>query len=61
VLQATNLLLVVNVLARTRGSVLLADADLALEAPFLARELASDDPRLVSWARETGAAQGVAA
>jgi hypothetical protein len=59
VLHATDPLVVVNVLARARGNVLLAGAELALEVPFLARELASDDPRLVSWARSTGVVQEV--
>jgi hypothetical protein len=44
--RALDSLLVLNVLARARSSLLLATAPLALERPFLTRTLASDDPRL---------------
>ncbi|MAE96854.1 MAG: hypothetical protein CL910_19570 [Deltaproteobacteria bacterium] len=55
ILEATNPELVVNVLGRTRSSLLLGNAPLALERSYLRRELASDDPRLVALARSTGA------
>ena len=44
-------LLVLNVLARARTTLLLANAPLALERPFLSRAILSDDPRLVRLAR----------
>ena len=53
ILRATHPALVANVLARTRSQLLLPSMPLALEAPFLTRELASDDPRLVELAART--------
>ena len=53
-LQVTEPLLVLNVLARARTSLLLAHAPLALEHPYLSRALASDDPRLLALARNMG-------
>lgn len=44
-------LLVLNVLARARTTLLLANAPLALERSFLNRAILSDDPRLVKLAR----------
>ena len=53
-LRVTDPLLVLNVLARARASLLLANAPLALEYPYLSRVLASDDPRLLELARSQG-------
>ena len=52
--RATDVRLVLNVLARTRGQVLMAGATLRLEEPFLERYLATDDPRIVALARSSG-------
>jgi hypothetical protein len=52
---ATDRLLVVNVLARARAAVLLGGAPAVLDAEYLLRDLASDDPRLVALAEATGA------
>lgn len=46
--------LVVNVLGRARGGLLLARFPLTLNADFLERRLATDDPRLVRLAQATG-------
>ncbi|MBW2397113.1 MAG: hypothetical protein JRG95_22925 [Deltaproteobacteria bacterium] len=54
ILEATDEAFVVNVLARTRSGLLLGDAPLSLERGYLTRELATDDPRLVELARQTG-------
>lgn len=53
-LVATDPLLVLNVLGRSRGGLLLARAPLFLDEERLARIVASDDPRLVRLARRTG-------
>ena len=53
-LTATDPLLVVNVLARARGALLLANAPLALERSFVDRVLASTDQRLIEYARAYG-------
>lgn len=53
-LDATDEAFVVNVLARTRSCLLLGDAPLTLETPFLSRALVTDDPRLIEMARKTG-------
>ena len=53
-LKATDPLLVVNVLARARGALLLANAPLALERSFVDRVLASTDLRLIEYARAYG-------
>jgi len=47
---AGNLALAVNVLGRARAGVLMAHAELVLDDEYLARSLASDDPRLVRLA-----------
>ena len=52
--RATDARLVLNVLARTRGQVLMAGATLRLEKPFLERDLATDDPRIVALALSSG-------
>ena len=52
--RATDARLILNVLARTRGQVLIAGATLRLEEPFLERHLATDDPRIVALARSSG-------
>ena len=53
-LRVNDPLLVLNVLARARTSLLLANAPLALEQPYLSRVLASDDSRLLDLARAKG-------
>lgn len=53
-LRAIDLLLVLNVLARTRAQILLATAPLSFEQSYLERSLVTDDPRLVALARATG-------
>ena len=53
-LRAIDLLLVINVLARARSQILLANASIAFERTYLERSLVSDDPRLVALARATG-------
>ena len=50
-IRSLDPLLVINVLARARTSLLLANAPLALERPFLSRAILSDDQRLVNLAR----------
>ena len=52
---ATDRVLVLNVLARARAAVLLAGAPAVLDAEYLGRDLASDDPRLVALVEATGA------
>lgn len=54
VVRVRDVRLVLNVLGRARSQLLLASAPLELEDGFLARELASDDPRLVALARRHG-------
>jgi hypothetical protein len=53
-LRATDPQVVLNLLARARSSLLLANAPLALERSFLERVLASDDLRLIQLVRATG-------
>ena len=52
---ATDRVLVLNVLARARAAVLLAGSPAVLDAEYLGRDLASDDPRLVALVEATGA------
>lgn len=56
-LRVTDPGLLLNVLARSRGGLLLIDAPLALERPFLIRALVCDDARMVQIAREVGCAE----
>jgi hypothetical protein len=58
-LRAIDLGLVLNVLARVRSVVLVADTPLALEAGFLDATLLTDDPRMVALARATGCIEEV--
>jgi len=53
VFRATHPELVLNVLGRTRSQLLLPSMPLELERPFLERQLATDDPRLVELAVRT--------
>ena len=53
--DATDRLLVANVLARARSAVLLGRAPVILDREYLRRDLASDDPRLVALAEASGA------
>ncbi|NDJ62614.1 MAG: hypothetical protein GYB67_15935 [Chloroflexi bacterium] len=50
--QADEPLLVLNVLARARSSLLMVQSPLALEKPFLNRLLIADDPRLETLVRQ---------
>jgi hypothetical protein len=54
VLRAVDLLLVLNVLARTRARILLPTTPPAMQKEFLLQSLYSDDPRLVNLAKATG-------
>jgi hypothetical protein len=54
VLRAVDLLLVMNVLARTRARILLPTTPPAMQKEFLLQSLYSDDPRLVGLAKATG-------
>jgi len=54
ILRALDLLLVMNVLARTRANILLKNAPLALERQYLSQSLFADDPRMISLAHATG-------
>jgi hypothetical protein len=53
-LRAIDVAFVMNVLARTRANVIVADTPLALEAAFLQQTFICDDPRITSIARATG-------
>lgn len=53
-LRALDLRLVLNVLARTRSSILLSRAPLGLEKQYLGQSLFTEDPRLITLARATG-------
>lgn len=55
---AADTLLSLNVLGRTRGSLLLPGTPLAREAALLGRTLVSDDPRLVALATASAATSG---
>lgn len=54
VFRSMDMLLVMNVLARARSQLLLANAPAALESRYLDRSLVTDDPRLVALAMATG-------
>jgi hypothetical protein len=54
ILRALDLLLVMNVLARTRANILLKNAPLALERQYLGQSLFTDDARMISLAQATG-------
>lgn len=53
-LRAIDLALVLNVLARARSNILVANTPLALEPGFLDQTFITDDPRIVAIARATG-------
>lgn len=53
-LRSIDLLLVLNVLTRSRSQVLLTRAPIVFSQEYLNRSLMSDDPRLVSLAKATG-------
>ena len=55
---AADRLLSLNVLGRTRGSLLLPGTPLAREAALLGRTLVSDDPRLVALVTGTATTSG---
>jgi hypothetical protein len=54
ILRALDLLLVMNVLARTRSNILLKTAPLALEQQYLGQSLFTDDARLIALVQATG-------
>jgi hypothetical protein len=56
-LRALDPILVLNVLARARSQILLATSPPDLERPFLERDLAADDPRLIALACSTACAE----
>ncbi len=56
-LRALDPILVLNVLARARSQILLATSPPDLERPFLERDLAADDPRLIDLACSTACAE----
>jgi hypothetical protein len=53
-LRPTDPALVLNVLARARSTVLIANAPPALEAAFLMRVVYTDDPRIVAMVQASG-------
>jgi hypothetical protein len=56
-LRAIDPALVLNILARSRANILLANAPLALETGLLQQSLLTDDPRIVELANATGCLQ----
>ncbi|MCS7072107.1 MAG: hypothetical protein NZM00_11415 [Anaerolinea sp.] len=54
IVHVTDPLLAINLLGRTRGSLLLPRAPLALERAYLERSIACDDPRIISLALYVG-------
>jgi hypothetical protein len=56
-LRALDPILVLNVLARARSHILLATSPPDLERPFLERDLAADDPRLIALACSNACAE----
>lgn len=54
ILRALDLWFVLNVLGRARANILLPNAPLALEGPYLSQSLYCDDPRLAAIAQATG-------
>jgi hypothetical protein len=54
ILRSLDMLLVLNVLARTRANILLKPSPLALDGETLRQSLYSDDPRLLALAHATG-------
>ena len=53
-LRSIDMLLVLNVLARTRADLLLAESPITFERGFLERSLVTNEPRIVALARATG-------
>ncbi len=56
--QATDMLLVLNVLTRSPSDILVMNREIVLETAFLSRSLVSDDPRLVALAKQLNARKG---
>lgn len=54
ILRSFDILLVMNVLARTRANILLGNAPLAIERQYISQSLYSDDRRLIALAQATG-------
>ncbi len=53
-LRSIDMLLVLNVLARTRADLLLQESPISLEPGFMERSLVTNEPMLVNLARATG-------
>ena len=53
-LRAIDLAFVLNILARARANVVVANTPLALEPGFLTQTVICDDPRIIAIARATG-------
>lgn len=53
-LRSIDMLLVLNVLARTRADLLLQESPISLERGFMERSLVTNEPMLVNLARATG-------
>lgn len=53
-LRAIDLAFVLNILARSRANVVVANTPLALEPGFLSQTVVCDDPRIIALARATG-------
>lgn len=58
-LRAIDVLFVLNILARARTNILVANTQLALEPGFLEQVYVTDDPRIVALARATGCLEEV--
>lgn len=54
IMRSLDVILVLNLLCRTRANILLPTAALALEGQYLKQSLMTDDPRIVALARATG-------
>jgi hypothetical protein len=59
ILRSLDVLLVLNILCRTRSNILLPTAALALEGQYLKQSLLTDDPRIVALTRATGAIEEI--
>jgi hypothetical protein len=53
-LRSIDMLLVLNILGRTKSNILLGNAQLILEEGFITRSLVTNDPSLVALAQATG-------
>lgn len=53
-LRALDMMLIINILGRTKSNILLGNSQLILEDTFINRSLVTNDPRLVQLAQATG-------